>query len=100
MQTTNTKFVSLFFTCGDPTILNDDKPTFPLANGLRPDASGEVVAAYTNTLFCDPSEGTPKIISEASNGWASTGLSDLQAVVLAGEVAAEGAHRGDFQGRR
>ncbi|OLB23643.1 MAG: hypothetical protein AUH17_06290 [Actinobacteria bacterium 13_2_20CM_68_14] len=80
VQTTNTKFVSLFFTCGPPSNLTDDKPTFPLANGLRPDASGEVVAAYTDKLFCNDGTDTPKIISEASNGWTSTGLNDAQAV--------------------
>jgi hypothetical protein len=79
VQTTNTKFVSLFFTCGDPTNLTDDKPTFPLANGLRPDASGDVIAAYTNKLFCG--EGTPQIISEASNGWKSTGVTGQNAAV-------------------
>jgi hypothetical protein len=76
VQTENTRFVSLFFTCGDPNNLNDEK--FTLANGLRPDVSGDVVAAYTSSLFCG--EGTPKIISEASNGWTSTGLTDAQAV--------------------
>jgi hypothetical protein len=76
-QTTNTKFASLFFTCGDPNNLTDDQPTFTIANGLRPDATGAVVAEYTNQLFCGV--GTPKIITEASNGWSSTGLSDPQA---------------------
>jgi hypothetical protein len=79
VETTNTRFVSLFFTCGDPSDLSDNKPTFPLANGLRPDVSGAVVAAYSDKLFCNDGTGTPKIISEASNGWTSTGLSDAQA---------------------
>jgi hypothetical protein len=78
VQATDTEFVSLFFTCGDPSNLTDNKPTFPLANGLRPNTDGEVIAAYTNQLFC--AEGTPQIISEASNGWTSTGLGDTQAV--------------------
>jgi hypothetical protein len=77
VQTANTTFVSLFFTCGDPTNLSDDSPTFPLANGLTPDTSGQVVAAYSNKLFCG--EGTPQIISEASNGWKSTGVSGQNA---------------------
>jgi hypothetical protein len=72
-QTTNTKFASLFFTCGDPNNLTDDQPTFTVANGLQPDETGAVVAEYTNQLFCGV--GTPKIITEASNGWTSTGLS-------------------------
>ena len=80
VHTTNTRFVSLFFTCGDPSNLSDNKPTFPLANGLRPDGSGAVVAAYTDKLFCNNGTDTPKIISEASNGWTSTGLTDAQAV--------------------
>jgi hypothetical protein len=63
----------VFFTCGDPTNLTDDQPTFTIANGLRPDAAGTVVAEYTNQLFCGV--GTPKTITEASNGWTSTGLS-------------------------
>jgi hypothetical protein len=81
VQTANTRFVSLFFTCGDPNDPNDEK--FTLANGLRPDAGGDVVATYTNSLFCG--EGSPKIIAEASNGWTSTGLSDTDAA--AGVVA-------------
>jgi len=76
--TTNTKFASIFFTCGDPSNLTDNQPTFTLANGLRPDASGQVIATYTNQLLCG--EGTPKLITEASNGWSTTGLSDQQAV--------------------
>jgi hypothetical protein len=79
VHTTNTRFVSLFFTCGDPSNLSDNKPTFPLANGLRPDGSGAVVAAYSDKLFCNDGTDTPKIISEGSNGWTSTGLSDPQA---------------------
>jgi hypothetical protein len=80
VETTNTRFVSLFFTCGDPSILTDDKPTFPLANGLRPDGSGEVVAKYTDKLFCNNGTDTPKIISSASNGWSTSSPSDTQAV--------------------
>jgi len=80
VETTNTRFVSLFFTCGDPSILTDNKPTFPLANGLRPDGSGEVVAKYTDKLFCNNGTDTPKIISSASNGWSTSSPSDPQAV--------------------
>jgi hypothetical protein len=80
VETTNTRFVSLFFTCGDPSDLTDDKPTFPLANGLRPDGSGEVVAKYTDKLFCNNGTDTPKIISSASNGWSTSSPSDPQAV--------------------
>jgi hypothetical protein len=76
VQTTNTRFVSLFFTCGNPNNLADEK--FTLANGLVPGSEGEVLAPYTDQLFCG--EGTPKIISEASNGWTSTGPDDAQAV--------------------
>jgi hypothetical protein len=78
VETTNARFASLFFTCGDPTNLTDDQPTFTLANGLRPDSTGQVIAAYTDKPFCG--EGTPKIIDKLSNGWASTPLSDPQAV--------------------
>jgi hypothetical protein len=80
VTTTNAKFVSLFFTCRNLSDTNDDRPIFPLANGLRPDGSGQVIAAYSSQLFCGGSGESPKIISEASNGWASTGLSDQQAV--------------------
>jgi hypothetical protein len=78
VRTTNADFVTLFFTCGSATNLEDEK--FPLAVGLKPDASGEVVAAYTNQLFCGV--GFPKILSEASNGWTSTGLNETHAVTV------------------
>jgi hypothetical protein len=79
VQTENAKFVSLFFTCrnsltGPPS--DDDPPIFPLANGLQPGSSGEVAAVYSAQLFCGGTGESPKIISEASNGWASTGLTD------------------------
>src|SRR5205814_9761254 len=80
VQTENAKFVSLFFTCrnlNDPP--SDDKPVFPLANGLRPGSSGEVAAVYSAQLFCGGTGESPKIISEASNGWTSTGLTDPDA---------------------
>jgi hypothetical protein len=83
VQTANTRFVSLFFTCGNPNDLNDEK--FTLANGLRPDAGGDVVATYTNSLFCG--EGSPKIIAEASNGWTSTGLGDTDAAAGVGATS-------------
>jgi hypothetical protein len=78
VKTTNADFVTLFFTCGSADNLEDEK--FPLAVGLNPDAGGEVVAAYTNQLFCGV--GSPKILSEASNGWTSTGLSEAHAAAV------------------
>lgn len=81
VKTENARFVSLQFTCGATTNPADGTPTFTLANGLRPDAGGEVVANYTNQLFCGESPG--QIISTASNGWNWTGLSDAQATTAA-----------------
>jgi hypothetical protein len=79
VKTENARFVSLQFTCGTTTNPADSTPTFTLANGLRPDAGGEVVANYTNQLFCGENQG--QIISTASNGWNWTGLSDSQATM-------------------
>jgi hypothetical protein len=81
VQTENTRFVSIQFTCGDPVDTTDTRPTFTLANGLVPGTEGTVIAPFTNQLFCGESPG--KIISTASNGWSWTGLGDPQATVQA-----------------
>jgi hypothetical protein len=77
VQTANARFVSLQFTCGEPSNLSDERPTFTLANGLVPGTEQAVIAPFTDQLFC--AEGTGQIIGTASNGWSSTGLTDPQA---------------------
>jgi hypothetical protein len=87
VQTTNTRFVSVQFTCGDPGTLNDERPTFTLANGLVPGTEGSVIAPFSSQLFCGESPG--KIISTASNGWNWTGLTDPEATETATGTATD-----------
>ena len=66
VDTTNARYVSAFFTCGDPDEPEDEKHT--VFNGATGEA-GAVVAAFTGELFCERTGGTPTVLFSASNGF-------------------------------
>jgi hypothetical protein len=76
VKTTNAEFVTLYAVCGSQAdATNSEVEKFSLGTYAVDDDTGEIgIVPFTDDRFC----ANATIIAEASNGWATTGLTDAQ----------------------
>jgi hypothetical protein len=80
VKTTNAAFVTLYAVCGTPADATDPEVEKFSLGTYVPDANGETIVPFTDERFC----ANATIVVEASNTWATTGLTDPDGSVSSG----------------